>query len=64
MVTLNLRFGSISFTKNGEAEFRTYTPENNPNGDDKQSEYSYKSRVAHSQVRSQQQTIDNNLKSL
>jgi len=35
MVTLNLRFGSISFTKNGEAEFRTYTPENNPNGDDK-----------------------------
>lgn len=35
MVTLNLRFGSISFTKNGEAEFKTYTAENNPQEDDK-----------------------------
>jgi hypothetical protein len=34
MLTLNLRFGQLTFTKNGEAEFRTFTPENNQGGDD------------------------------
>ncbi|CDW91690.1 UNKNOWN [Stylonychia lemnae] len=64
-IILNLRFGSLNFSKNGEAEFKTYTLDNNPNyGEDNQSQYSYKSRVTQSQARSQQQTIDNNLKNL